>query len=118
MRSQVVREDGSRRPLSEVSWITAYLYDMNADTSSTATHTIPVVVNTAFTDSYTTSDAGWTKDTTGYNFTWTASGEYFDRGESLYRLEIGIGCESADNVQHDDITWVVVAVRTKGLLSR
>ena len=81
--ARIVGADATAITIATTSAITLAVFK-NANT--TATYTASLTVADVVFDAYQT-DGRWTKDSTGYNFRYSAIASVFDSGDATFRLE-------------------------------
>jgi hypothetical protein len=82
--ARVIGQAGSNITQASLSTITYAIYAAETGTS-VATGT--VTISSSVYDTLQTSDARWTHDTTGYNFTHALTASNFASGDKRYRVE-------------------------------
>jgi len=84
LMSRVLAGDGAAAVQADISSIAYSVYDLD-DTSSPSTGTL--TVSNVVYDTLQT-DVRWTKDSTGYNFGWSAPASLFATGDRVYEVEV------------------------------
>ncbi len=96
LMARVVSVDGSAMLQSSVSSISYGVFDLSVGSPPTQVASGTLTVGTVVYDTLQT-DARWTKDTTGYNFGWSAPASIFPKGGRKYQVEIKIVPTSGEN---------------------
>ena len=79
--------EGNWLQQADISTITYKLFDLDGSDPTTATESGSLTISAVVLDTPVTSNAIWTKDTTGYNFLHDISNTYFPAANRRYRME-------------------------------
>lgn len=82
-----VNGEGNWLEQADISTITCKIFDLDGEDPDTPTETPTVTVADVVLDTPVTSNAIWTKDSTGYNFLHDLAASYFATGGNRYRIE-------------------------------
>ena len=90
LMARILGADGTAVDQSDVATIDLEVFDLNSTTPKTAVRSESLTVAAVIFNSLVTTDARWTKDTTGYNFLFAAPASDFVDGNRDYRLKFKV----------------------------
>ncbi len=97
LMARVLGNAGAAVAQADISSIAYTIYDLD-DTSSSSSDGSLTVANVVYDTLQT--DARWSKDSTGYNFGWSAGAALFRDGGKVYQVEVEFTPASGENFVH------------------